>query len=85
MSSKVNAILFLLFQIEPISDDDEDDYQDYSANEPVLSEASDGNLNGSVESPETTDPNHQLMVLSNPRIGDGPGEYLCNVCNAKFV
>lgn len=31
------------------------------------------------------DPNQQLLVLSNPRIGDGPGEYLCNVCQAKFV
>ncbi|XP_070491660.1 myoneurin-like [Chironomus tepperi] len=36
-------------------------------------------------STETGDPNQQLMVLSNPRIGDGPGEYLCNVCHAKFV
>lgn len=52
----------------------------------MLSEASDVNLNGSIEPPsDSSDPNHQLMVLSNPRIGDGPGEYLCNVCNAKFV
>jgi hypothetical protein len=36
-------------------------------------------------STETGDPNQQLLVLSNPRIGDGPGEYLCNVCHAKFV
>lgn len=51
----------------------------------MLSEAIEANLNGSIDQGEATDPNHQLMVLSNPRIGDGPGEYLCNVCNAKFV
>ncbi|KAG5684858.1 hypothetical protein PVAND_014068 [Polypedilum vanderplanki] len=38
-----------------------------------------------LQTNETGDPNHQLLVLSNPRIGDGPGEYLCNVCHAKFV
>lgn len=31
------------------------------------------------------DPNHQLMVLSNPSISDGPGSYSCAVCSAKFV
>lgn len=35
---------------------------------------------------DSGDPSHQLMVLNaSSRIGDGPGEYLCNVCNAKFV
>lgn len=74
-----------VLQIEPISDDEED-YPDYHAGEPVLAEA-EVDLNTSLEpsSEATTDPNHQLMILSNPRIGDGPGEYLCNVCNAKFV
>ncbi|CRK93087.1 CLUMA_CG006572, isoform A [Clunio marinus] len=72
-------------KIEPISED-EDDYQDFKINEqPSISEASEANLNSSIEQIESNDPNHQLMVLSNPRIGDGPGEYLCNVCNAKFV
>lgn len=42
-------------------------------------------LNDNNNSTETGDPNQQLLVLSNPRIGDGPGEYLCNVCHAKFV
>lgn len=68
-------------KIEPISED-EDDYQDYQVSEPVLTETSEANLNGSIE---PIDPNHQLIALSNPKIGDGPGEYLCNVCSAKFV
>lgn len=71
-------------KIEPISED-EDEYNDFQISEPVLSEASETNLNSSLDPGEVNDPNHQLMVLSNPRIGDGPGEYLCNVCNAKFV
>lgn len=77
----------ILLQIEPISDDDsiKDEYNEYKISEPVLLETTDANLNSSLSAMETTDPNHQLMVLSNPRIGDGPGEYLCNVCNAKFV
>lgn len=70
-------------KIEPISEDeDDDDYQEFAVSEPLLSEANEANLNSSLE---PTDPNHQLVLLSNPRIGDGPGEYLCNVCNAKFV
>lgn len=74
----------LIIQIEPISDDEEE-FPDYHVREPVVAEA-EVDLNISLEPNEaTTDPNHQLMVLSNPRIGDGPGEYLCNVCNAKFV
>lgn len=75
------------FQIEPISDDDDssikDEYNEYKISEPVVIETTEGDLNSSLT--DTTDPNHQLMVLSNPRIGDGPGEYLCNVCHAKFV
>lgn len=52
--------------------------------EPV-SVGTEASPNSSIETAEPNDPNHQLQVLSNPRIGDGPGEYLCNVCNAKFV
>lgn len=52
--------------------------------EPV-SGGTEASPNSSIETAEPNDPNHQLQVLSNPRIGDGPGEYLCNVCNAKFV
>lgn len=55
-------------------------------------DSNDGTIMHSSSSPlndnnstETGDPNQQLLVLSNPRIGDGPGEYLCNVCHAKFV
>lgn len=70
-------------KIEPISDDDEE-MSSYKFNgEPPPVETC---LNSSIdESTETSDPNHQLIALSSPRIGDGPGEYLCNVCNAKFV
>lgn len=42
-------------------------------------------INNHANASDGSDPNQQLMVLSNPRIGDGPGEYLCNVCQAKFV
>lgn len=73
-------------KIEPISDDDssiKDEYNEYKISEPVVLETTEGTINSSLT--DTTDPNHQLMVLSNPRIGDGPGEYLCNVCHAKFV
>jgi hypothetical protein len=71
-------------KIEPISedeDDEEEEEMEYGFGEPVLS-----TNNNKVQSCNNTDPNHQLMVLNNSsRIGDGPGEYLCNVCNAKFV
>lgn len=71
-------------KIEPISDDEEElaGYK-FNNGEPPPVETC---LNSSVEeSIEGSDPNHQLIALSSPRIADGPGEYLCNVCNAKFV
>lgn len=75
-------------KIEPISEDDDDEDEEemeYRFVEPVIS------TNNKVQSYnntlESNDPNHQLMVLNtcSSRIGDGPGEYLCNVCQAKFV
>lgn len=86
-------------KIEPISEDDEevtrqeanhintsnsfnhDDAPQYNNN----INGNESAINNHVTASEGSDPNQQLMVLSNPRIGDGPGEYLCNVCQAKFV
>lgn len=69
-------------KIEPISDDEEMSSYKFNGEPPPVETC----LNSSIdESTETSDPNHQLIALSSPRIGDGPGEYLCNVCNAKFV
>lgn len=70
-------------KIEPISEDEEDEFPSspYQAIDPALSEANEEIVNNSHE---TQDPNHQLVLLSNPRIGDGPGDYLCNVCNVSF-
>lgn len=72
-------------KIEPISEDeDEDEFQasPYQAIDPAaLSEANEENA---MDPSDRADPNHQLVLLSNPRIGDGPGDYLCNVCNVSF-
>lgn len=69
-------------KIEPISDEDEEMVNYINGDPPPVETC----LNSSIdESTEASDPNHQLIALSSPRIGDGPGEYLCNVCNAKFV
>lgn len=78
-------------KIEPISedeDDEEEEEMEYRFAEPVLSTNNNKvqSCNNTILESSTNDPNHQLMVLNNSsRIGDGPGEYLCNVCNAKFV
>lgn len=83
-------------KIEPISEDEEDEQTQREANH-----ISNSSFNHNQDAPQYnntnsnsadiqatadgSDPNQQLLVLSNPRIGDGPGEYLCNVCQAKFV
>lgn len=75
-------------KIEPISEDEDDDDEeeiDYRFNEPALS-TNNNKVQPCNNTMESNDPNHQLMVLNtSSRISDGPGEYLCNVCNAKFV
>lgn len=78
-------------KIEPISEDEEEeDHITINEQQPTqYNEANETNVNSPspVEnSSETSDPNHQLLVLSNPRFAsDDPGQYLCNVCHAKFV
>lgn len=84
-------------KIEPISEDEEEEVQrenhitanSFSHNQDAPQYNKNTNesaINNDAIAPSAnSDPNQQLMVLSNPRIGDGPGEYLCNVCQAKFV
>ena len=88
-------------KIEPISEDEEEEtlkeanhinisnsfslnHQNAPQYNNSNSSVSKGSENQAAIS-DGSDPNQQLLVLSNPRIGDGPGEYLCNVCHAKFV
>lgn len=76
-------------KIEPISDDDEEEEENHISNNTfnqIQNNAPQYNNNNNlaVNNPSETSES-QLIVLSNPRIGDGPGEYLCNVCQAKFV
>lgn len=82
-------------KVEPISEDEEEEECDYRFEHAVdFQNLSTNKINNSTNhddinprlSNNSGDPSHQLMVLnSSSRIGDGPGEYLCNVCNAKFV
>lgn len=97
----VPEVLKNQIKIEPISEDEEEEDQNSShiSSNNHTSESNSQHFNDLNETrnvhsasptvehnaPESGDPNQQLLVLSNPRIGDGPGEYLCNVCHAKFV
>jgi hypothetical protein len=83
-------------KIEPISEDDEEEEANHISNTsrsfnpdaPQYNNdknISESTFNNHATASDGSDPNQQLLVLSNPRIGDGPGEYLCNVCQAKFV
>lgn len=71
-------------KIEPISEDEEDEFPSspYQAIDPALSEAIEENVNNSHE---TQDPNHQLVLLSNPRIGDGPGKLLKSIKLLQYL
>lgn len=80
-------------KIEPISEDEEEEECDYRLEQADFQNLSTNKINNNTTnhddiSPRLSNnsPSHQLMVLnSSSRIGDGPGDYLCNVCNAKFV
>jgi hypothetical protein len=83
-------------KIEPISEDEEEEECDFRYELADFHNLSTNKINNHNStnhddisprlSNNSDDPSHQLMVLnSSSRIGDGPGEYLCNVCNAKFV
>jgi hypothetical protein len=73
-----------MIKIEPISED-ENEEDNHISEAPQYNENSEINPNSPANRSESGDPNQQLLVLSNPRMSDGPGEYLCNVCHAKFV
>lgn len=83
-------------KIEPISEDEDEEECDYRYEHADFHNLSTNKTNNNNTtnhddisprlSNNSGDPSHQLMVLnSSSRIGDGPGEYLCQVCNAKFV